>query len=167
MTGKKKNDDIWAEATRDVRPLGKGAPKASPREPVEYVIRPPSGTLGPGRPKGPTHQSSFDPALFRKIADGKVRLDKRLDLHGMTQARAHAILVDALEDAWGEGRRRVLVITGKGRAGGGAIRGMVPKWLSSPNLTPYVSSYTFADKRHGGDGAYYVLLRRLPEDPEV
>ena len=164
MTDKKKNEDIWAKAISDVRPLGKNASKASPSKPLEYVIRPPSGTKRPGRPKGPIHQSSFDPGLFRKIADGKVSLDKRLDLHGMTEARAHNILVDALEDAWGQGARRILVITGRGGARGGALRAMLPKWLSSPNLTPYVSSFTYADKRHGGDGAFYVLLRRLPED---
>ena len=162
MTDKKKNEDIWADAVRDVRPLEKKPPKKGAEEPQEYVIRPHSGTSYPARPKGPRHQTSFDPGLYKKIAAGKVPLDKRLDLHGMTEARAHKILVDVLGVAWSEGRRRVLVITGKGSKGGGAIRSVLPKWLSAPNLTPYVSSYAHADLRHGGDGAFYVLLRRLP-----
>ena len=161
MTDTKKDNDLWAEVTRDVRPLDKSASKPAQEKPVARSIRPPSGPLSYPRPRGPVHQSPFDPALFKKIADGKVPLDVRLDLHGLTEARAHEKLSGVLEGAWAEGRRRVLVITGRGRAGSGTIRGMLPKWLSAPNLAPYVSSFTPAGIKHGGDGAFYVLLRKL------
>ena len=67
------------------------------------------------------------------------------------------------------GLRHVLVITGKGRAGGpdaplpvrpGALRHAVPHWLHMPPLSAAVLQVTPAHRRHGGDGAYYVYLRR-------
>lgn len=163
----KKDNDLWAEVTRDVRPLDKSRPKPAQEKPATRSIHPPSGPLFYPKPRGPVHQSPFDPALFRKIADGKVPLDVRLDLHGQTEAEAHENLCQTVESAWGQGRRRMLVITGRGRAGGGAIRGMLPKWLSAPNLALYVSSFTPAGIKHGGDGAFYVMLRKIPEKADA
>ena len=58
------------------------------------------------------------------------------------------------------GLRAVLVITGQGRLGGGVIRAAFAEWMQAPALRAVVSGYTVAHQRHGGNGAFYVTLRR-------
>ncbi len=90
-------------------------------------------------------------------------------LVGMTLAQAHPALVSFLLDARARGKRLVLVITGKGRAGedweapmparAGRLRHDVPRWLSLPPLSSAVLQVAPAHRRHGGEGALYVYLR--------
>lgn len=89
-------------------------------------------------------------------------IDRRLDLHGMTEAAAHAALDRFVRHAWHEGVRVLLVITGKGsvREGGGVLRRNLPRWLAAGENAPRVLRIEQAQLRHGGQGAYYVLLRR-------
>jgi DNA-nicking Smr family endonuclease len=160
MTGDKKENNLWAREIEGVTPLkGEGKRPRPHHTPKPQARRPKSAHTSPG-PKGPRHQEPFDPALYKNIASGKAALDGKLDLHGMTEAHAHQHLVIMIERAWSQGRRRLLVITGRGRDGGSPLRAALPKWLSAPNLSPYVSSFDYAGKRHGGDGAFYVLLRK-------
>lgn len=89
-------------------------------------------------------------------------IDRRIDLHGMTEAAAHAALDRFVRHAWQEGARVLLVITGKGsvREGGGVLRRNLPRWLAAGENAPHVLRVEQAQLRHGGQGAYYVLLRR-------
>jgi len=83
---------------------------------------------------------------------------------------AHAVLTQFILGAHGSGARLVLVITGKGRThrdeGGvmptrrGIIRHSVPDWLRQLPLRDKVVQVIPAHRKHGGDGAYYVYLRR-------
>lgn len=104
----------------------------------------------------------LDEPTHRKIAKGKVSLGARIDLHGMTQGEAHALLHAFLHRAHAEGLRHVLVITGKGASYGsdGILRQAVPHWFATPQFKPYVSAYEDAARTHGGHGALYVRLRR-------
>lgn len=87
-------------------------------------------------------------------------IDARIDLHGMTRASAQDALYGFLDRAHGRGHRCVLVITGKGTGGGGVLRRELPLWLNESRLRPLVLSIQPAQPRHGGGGAFYVLLRR-------
>ena len=49
-----------------------------------------------------------------QLSRGRKEIDARLDLHGMTQTRAHRALSDFLQRAHVDGLTFVLVITGKG-----------------------------------------------------
>ncbi|MCC6303667.1 MAG: Smr/MutS family protein [Rhodobacteraceae bacterium] len=114
------------------------------------------------------------PALDRRrlarLARGGARPEARLDLHGLTVAEAEPALTRFVLRSQAEGRRLVLVITGKGRAGGdgalavpgrpGLLRRQVPVWLSTPPLALAVTGIAEAHLRHGGAGAFYVGLRR-------
>lgn len=42
----------------------------------------------------------------------------------------------------------------------GVLREQVPRWLALPPLSGHVITWQPAARRHGGDGALYVLLRR-------
>jgi DNA-nicking Smr family endonuclease len=59
-----------------------------------------------------------------------------------------------------ERRRTVLVITGKGALGDGVLRRRVPEWLGQAPLRPLIAGHSEAHRRHGGEGALYVALRR-------
>lgn len=99
-----------------------------------------------------------------QLSKGKKEIEARLDLHGMTQARAHRALSGFLHRAHGEGLTFVLVITGKGKVGAEAERGVlrrqVPQWLSQPEFRTFVVGFEEAHIGHGGAGALYVRIRR-------
>jgi DNA-nicking Smr family endonuclease len=99
-----------------------------------------------------------------QLSRGRKDIDARLDLHGMTQARAHRALFGFLQRAHSDGLTFVLVITGKGRAGAdpdrGVLRRQVPQWLSLPEFRALVVGFEEAHIGHGGEGALYVRIRR-------
>jgi DNA-nicking Smr family endonuclease len=97
-----------------------------------------------------------------KLSRGRSEIEARLDLHGMTQMRAHRALSGFLQRAHHEGLTFVLVITGKGRSGGesGVLRRQVPEWLSLPEFRAFVVGFEEAHIGHGGEGALYVRIRR-------
>ena len=109
------------------------------------------------------------PTLGRReksqLSRGRKEIDARIDLHGMTQARAHRALLGFLQRASHDGMRFVLVITGKGRTVGpeserGVLRRQVPLWLAAAEFRTMVIGYDEAGIGHGGEGALYVRLRR-------
>lgn len=111
----------------------------------------------------------MDQKAFGKLKRGKLKPEGRIDLHGMTQDRAHPLLTEFILSAHARGKRLVLVITGKGKMrddGGpipvrhGVLRHRVPQWLTMPPLASAVLQITQAHISHGGGGAYYVYLRR-------
>jgi DNA-nicking Smr family endonuclease len=108
---------------------------------------------------------AIDRPVHDKISKGRVQLDARIDLHGMTQHQAHTMLLNFLHQAWQHHLRHVLVITGKGSSLGsdGILNRAVPEWFATPSFRPYVSGYSLAARHHGGRGALYVRLRRHTE----
>ena len=83
-------------------------------------------------------------------------------MHGLTQDRARAALDAFLQRAFADGWRAVLVITGKGVQGDGVLKKRVPDWLGAPHLAHIVAGISDAHRRHGGEGALYVALKRKP-----
>ena len=111
----------------------------------------------------------MDTGTHKKMIRGKLTPEARIDLHGMTLDQAHPRLVDFVMEASSAGKRLVLIITGKGRnrdAEGpiperrGRLRHQVPLWLNTPPCNAVVLDIRTAHLRHGGEGAYYVYLKR-------
>jgi DNA-nicking Smr family endonuclease len=111
----------------------------------------------------------MDRKTFGRLKRGKLVPEGKLDLHGMTMDQAHPTLMAFILRAHAQGKRLVLVITGKGKdrdEGGpiparrGVLRHNVPHWLSTPPLAQAVLQVSEAHIKHGGGGAYYVYLRR-------
>ena len=107
-----------------------------------------------------------DAASARSCRVGRKEIDARIDLHGMTQIRAHRVLLTFLQRAHSDGLTFVLVITGKGKVGGaeserGVLRRQVPQWLSLPEFRSLVVGFEEAHIGHGGEGALYVRVRRV------
>jgi DNA-nicking Smr family endonuclease len=100
-----------------------------------------------------------------QLSRGRKDIDARIDLHGMTQTRAHRALLRFLQNASGDGLTFVLVVTGKGRTTGpdaerGVLRRQVPQWFALPEFRSLVAGFDEAHIGHGGKGALYVRLRR-------
>ncbi len=120
----------------------------------------PKPSSAPARPPLP-HQHGIDRVTRRKIAKGRMTIDARIDLHGLVQGEAHAMLHGFLHRAHADGCRLILVITGKGSSLGsdGVLRRAIPGWLQTPQFRHMVSGFEEAARTHGGEGALYVRLR--------
>ncbi|HRD26835.1 MAG TPA: Smr/MutS family protein, partial [Caulobacter sp.] len=105
---------------------------------------------------------TIEPGRHKRIVRGHEPLEARIDLHGMTHDTARAALQAFLLRVWDEGHREVLVITGKGTRGDGVLRRFTPDWLSAPPLRDIVAGVSEAHRRHGGEGALYIALKRKP-----
>ncbi len=171
---------LWDTVTRAVAPLPKRKARkvdtrASEKEAVAIPAAPTrpraiAKTVAPAMPpprSAPPPLAPLGRRLKQKIGRGSEPIDARIDLHGMTQADAHAALGHFLRRAQHDGARVVLVITGKGAradSGGYAERGVlkrqVPMWLESSELRSYVVGFESAGVGHGGAGALYVRVRR-------
>ncbi len=114
----------------------------------------------------PDEEFSFDRDIDRALSRGRRSPEAVLDLHGLTLAAAERAVARFLEEATALGLRVVLIVTGKGlRAKGdriveGRIRAEFPGWLQRPENRIRVRGLKSAHPRHGGGGAFYVLLRR-------
>jgi DNA-nicking Smr family endonuclease len=159
---------IWGMVAATVHPLpGKATSKIETMEealgaepgPAIRRIRP--------APAPPAATSSVRPGLDpiepnrrHRITRDREAIGARLDLHGLTQDRARAVLERFLGRAWDEGFRAVLVITGKGVQGDGVLKRAAPEWLAAPHLAHIVAGISDAARHHGGEGALYVALKR-------
>jgi DNA-nicking Smr family endonuclease len=166
---------LWANVTRSIAPLrprvrlpaapsieraepaSKATRKAAPPRVAPSHVAPPAKTAPPLAPLGRR--------LKQRVARGREPIDARIDLHGLTQAQAHAALLRFLLRAQADDVRIALVVTGKGARNGAGERGVlkrqVPMWLRLPEFSPYIVGFEDAHIGHGGEGALYVRVRRL------
>jgi len=155
-----------------IRARAAPARQAAPSSPATKSSAPPLPTPGPA-------PISLERRKARKLSSGRIEIEGRIDLHGMRQSEAHTALLRFLTRAYAQGKRWVLVITGKGapirsayderleREGEerGVLRRNVPRWLAEPDIAPIIIGFTTASIRHGGEGALYIHLRRRPGAP--
>lgn len=176
---------LWARLAATVKPLRPADPplkgEVAPRSgdggvspPAATPLRQPCGL--PPRPKGEdrgkasTRSSGhgLDSTWDRKLARATIAPDFTLDLHGHTLDQAHARLDAGLAQAKALDARLVLLITGKPRpvdaadrgSKRGAIRAKVLDWLAAGPHASDIAAIRQAHRRHGGDGALYIVLRR-------
>jgi DNA-nicking Smr family endonuclease len=155
---------IWGLVTATIHPLaGKATadPLPPPAPEVAARIPPPmkvAKTVARPRPA----LDAIEPGRRHRIHREREPIGARLDLHGLTQDRARAVLESFIRRAWDEGHRAILVITGKGVLGDGVLRRSTPEWLAAPHLSGIVAGVSEAHRKHGGQGALYVALKRRP-----
>jgi len=170
---------LWQRAMADVKPLRRRRPRKqraaatapapeAPATPIASAAppvpaQPPPAQLPPAKPPAaPRAQpgTGIDRATLARLKRGDLPISGRIDLHGMTQADAHAALDGFIGRAAGAGKRLLLVITGKGSDGDGILRRMLPRWINAGPHAARVLRIEPAHARHGGGGAWYVYLRR-------
>lgn len=159
---------LWNLVARSAKPL-RGKHPVEPEEPqvresrpaAAPAVAPPSpASAKPARKQQVAHV--FDAQTRDKLSKGRLPLEGRVDLHGMTQDEAYALLLSFLRRAHDGGIRYVLIITGKGSSSRseGVLRRAVPHWLSTAPFRALISGHDDAARHHGGGGALYVRLRR-------
>ena len=168
---------LWAMVAATVHPHD-GRPAAPVKPPAEPAIpalkakgrvadpaaRLPLSEILPAlRPPLRGEPEGIEPRRKHRIAKEREQIGARIDLHGMDQQRAKAALEAFVLRAWDEGYRAVLVITGKGTLGDGVLRRRAPEWLGGMALRGVVAGISEAHRRHGGEGALYVALKRKPK----
>ena len=162
---------LWRQVAGSAKPLPGRTPKTDkPAEPGEAAAAPPPvkprarpAAPAPARPElAPGAQADVDKRTADRLKRGRLPVEARLDLHGMTQEEAQAELAGFLARAQSAGKRCVLVITGKGAGReGGVLRRQLPQWLNQPANRARIVAFSSAQPRDGGHGAVYVLLKRL------
>ena len=187
MTGSGRHPDdddaLWQQVTRGVKPYEQPARKLAnsgngdlPRKkPKKATKIPPARMLASAAPDAPTMPRPIDVAAGehagldrmsrRRLVQGQMEIGARLDLHGMTAARAERSLARFIDTAAAAHHRCVLVITGKGREGRGVLRQQVPLWLKTPPVSAGILAISKAKQSDGGEGALYVMLRRSRKKP--
>ncbi|TAL28209.1 MAG: DNA mismatch repair protein MutS [Alphaproteobacteria bacterium] len=167
--GGENGDDraLWEMVAKTVRPFRRrkeaakqssesNKPKPSPVK-MQPAPRPEPRPPAPGARPPPS--AGFDAATREKLKRGKLSIEARLDLHGMTRDEAYGALHRFIRRAESAGARTLLIITGKGRVGGGTLRRMVPLWLQETELRDVVLAVETSRAKDGGEGALYVRLR--------
>lgn len=175
---------LWDFVTRSIRPLDKTPkdlrkgrtpkPSAHAKEVKEQtegldrllpVWKIPGFGLKPAEGAPVPTQAGIDRRTSDRLKRGEMQIERRLDLHGMRQSEAQDRLTRFLLDCHDADCRCVLVITGKGNRfnpeqEAGILRRQLPVWIGMTPLSPIVLSYSKARPKDGGDGAFYILLRR-------
>lgn len=179
---------LWDEVSRTITPL-----KGGRRAPAGVtILAKPQSEVSPARHSADRHHNdfrshgmppplaAFDRRMAQRLSRGQLEPDARIDLHGHGVEVARMQLYHFLESQRRNGVRLALVITGKGASPfarhtlhgtgyfhaperEGRLRREVPLWLHETVFREHVSGFQPAHPRHGGGGAFYVRLRRLPE----
>ena len=159
---------LWSTITRSIAPLkgrkrAEDAAEIAPAETRSTARPAASPAAAPPRRTTPPPLAPIDRRTKQRLARGATEIGGRLDLHGLTQAEAHAALARFLHGAQARDVKVVLVITGKGGSDGegrGVLKRQVPMWLEGAELRSLVIGYDNAGIGHGGAGALYVRVRR-------
>jgi DNA-nicking Smr family endonuclease len=160
---------LWSVVASTVRPL-----RPPPHPPPAALAATPAKAAAAPKPKAaatpPAAKHSLKPVkpspadveagLHRRLARGRETVAARIDLHGLGHDAARAALTRFIERSVAQDWRAVLVITGKGAQGNGLLRRRAPDWLAAPPIRQHVAGVSEAHRRHGGEGALYVALKR-------
>ncbi len=174
-------DELWAQATRDVHPVDPGAGSAPPPpppaaggavwDPELEAVDALRALISGDAPFDISDSDEFiegrvtgiDPAIVAKLRRGEFAVQGYLDLHGMTREEAKAAVDDFLRRARQGGKRCVLLVHGRGTHSKDqlpVLKDALRTWLATNRFGRHVLAFATARPVDGGAGAVYVLLRR-------
>ena len=97
---------------------------------------------------------------------------KKLDLHGFSLNDANEKVKEFINESFIQGYRKLLIVTGKGSRSKvhenpyvsdkfSVLKYSVPEFINAEkNLSKKIIKVSLADKKHGGDGAIYIFLKK-------
>lgn len=102
-------------------------------------------------------KNSIQQRTLRNLRAGKLIIDDRLDLHGLTIEQARQVVSQFILDCQLSNKKCVIVVHGKGSTHKPPrLKSMINHWL--PQI-PDVLAFCSAQRQHGGSGAVYILLK--------
>ena len=180
MTKKKK--DFFENVLSDVTPLKKNRHINFTEKEIKYtlkekyqekeLLKKPIATkeekiIPQSQSKQPINDKSN---FFKKLKKGKVKIDRKIDLHGLTLTQAEERFGIEIENSFNKKLRCILFVTGKGlrkkREGEsralyyGKIRNNIEKWIIKKQNEEKILYFSVAHSSHGGEGSFYVYLRK-------
>ena len=113
----------------------------------------------------------MDRKTLHSLKSGRLNPSRTLDLHGLRYDSAKSKVIIFLSAAFKDDHRLVLIITGKGKKldltqsffekePSGVLKKYFPSWLENIKIKSMILNVTSAHPSHGGDGAFYVYLRK-------
>ena len=109
--------------------------------------------------------------INKKLKKGTINVDKKIDFHGLTVEEARIKFIETIDLCFATNKRCILFITGKGmKASSGAlaekrlyygkIRNEFLHWESAQEVRSKILNVQQANLENGGDGAFFVYLRK-------
>jgi DNA-nicking Smr family endonuclease len=111
--------------------------------------------------------------LKKGIKKGSFNIDKKIDFHGKSLLESEEQFNNTIIESYNSGQRCLLFVTGKGlfksknyeesdkpKLYHGIIRSSFVEWARSKKYSKYILSFEQTSIEHGGDGAFYVYLRK-------
>lgn len=95
-------------------------------------------------------------SLSKTMRAGNFKIDYQSDLHGKTLEQANRFVHSVVKLSWSDQNRNLLFVTGKS----GSIKREFTEWVKQKPTSQMIFYCCPAHKKHGGDGAFYIVLRR-------
>ena len=110
-------------------------------------------------------------SLKRKLKKKNLLIDRKVDFHGLSLEKAKKKFVKTIDECFYSNARCILFITGKGikkpnhvitdtKLFHGIIRENFQKWVFEKDVVSKILNVSPAGFSHGGDGAFFVYLRK-------
>ena len=112
-------------------------------------------------------------SIGKNIKKNLLKIDKKIDFHGKSLVEAEEVFTSTIVDCFNNNKRCLLFVTGKGlfktkdhnynnkpKLYHGVIREAFFNWVKSKQFSKHILSFEKASIEHGGDGAFYVYLRK-------
>ena len=120
-----------------------------------------------------SHFSLEKSNIRKNIKKNILKIYKKIDFHGRGLLEAEEIFSSSIVECFNKNKRCLLFVTGKGifkkidydysnkpKLYHGVIRAAFFNWVKDKNYSKYILSFEQASIEHGGDGAFYVYLRK-------
>ena len=179
MTDNKKNDDIFLQSIGKVVPLKKNK---NFKQIKKVIIKIKNKTNEETKIETTTSEKIINKKtnfqiesipVEKKIKKGKILINKKIDLHGYSVNQARKKFFNEIEKCFYSNKRCILFITGKGlkksnqaeksldtKLFHGKIRENFLKWVYEKDISTKILSVVPAGISYGGDGAFFVYLRK-------
>ncbi len=174
------NEDFFLKQMRGVSPIkksnkvGKEKPKVV-KKTFKKIIKPKIKNQAIKNNPTNTKISEFNleqTDIKKNIKKGYLKIDKKIDFHGKSLLDSEERFGNTILECYQNNQRCLLFVTGKGlykknnieennpKLFHGVIRLAFQNWVKSSRFSKYILSYEKASIEHGGDGAFYVYLRK-------
>ena len=174
------NNDVFLKQMKGVSPIKKNNrikkedPKINYKSEKKNIVKNPEVITPNVNALIKNSEFSLEKIDLKKgIKKGSFHIDKKIDFHGKSLLESEERFNNTIQESFYNGQRCLLFVTGKGlfksknyeesdkpKLYHGIIRSSFVEWARSKKFSKYILSFEQASIEHGGDGAFYVYLRK-------
>ena len=174
------NDDVFLQQMKGVSPIKKNNrikkedPKVNYKSEKKNIVKNPEVITPNVNTVIKNSEFSLEKIDLKKgIKKGSFHIDKKIDFHGKSLLESEEQFNNTIIESYNSGQRCLLFVTGKGlfksknyeesykpKLYHGIIRASFIEWVRSKKFSKYILSFEQSSIEHGGDGAFYVYLRK-------